>query len=246
VLDLNIKFVFEDALRLLTHPGKLQSCALPILLFHMQGDVINSYRQAMDHYLTTPLDSAFLQNSSLGSPYQKWLTITNSDFDILNFCTYNLLRYTSRLRYEIANQARICQGVEYRTTVGQEPYTDLIFDHRYGRGSIGYRVFQDHILSFTCFPRGEPRKVIGKRASTGDFRYFAIEIVDGMEKEIPTDTTNPFPLVEERINIRDRSILNKIRENGHLEILQLTLLHEKFGDACRETAKENDPLRACK
>jgi hypothetical protein len=90
---LHLAFVFDDAIRALSeHADRLAVAPLPATVYLMQMDVINHYRYALDHYLTVPLDAPFLQNSSLGTPYQKWAHFTNEDFGLLSFAVHNLLR----------------------------------------------------------------------------------------------------------------------------------------------------------
>jgi hypothetical protein len=38
----------------------------------MQQDVISHYQYAMSHYFNLTLKEKYLQNSSIGTPYQKW------------------------------------------------------------------------------------------------------------------------------------------------------------------------------
>jgi hypothetical protein len=71
----------------------------------MQLDAVNHYRHALDHYFTLTLNEPFLQNSSIGTPYQKWAYFTNEDFGMLSFAIHNLLRYTSRLVHETEGMA---------------------------------------------------------------------------------------------------------------------------------------------
>src|SRR5437868_2204988 len=92
---LNLRFVYEDAVRVMGSANNLWVPPLPAAVFMLQADVINGYRHALTHYLTIPLGSSFLMNSSLGTPYEKWAHVTNEDFCELSFSIHNLLRYTS-------------------------------------------------------------------------------------------------------------------------------------------------------
>src|SRR5262245_39929592 len=108
---LNLAFIFDDANRGLTlYAERLAVVPLPATVYLMQRDVINHYDYALDHYLTLTLQESFLQNSSIGSPYQKWAYFTNADFGLLSFAIHNLLRYTSRLVHETECAALVNQG----------------------------------------------------------------------------------------------------------------------------------------
>ena len=70
---LNLAFLFDDAIDALTRYAEdLVVVPLPAAVYMMQVDVVNHYHHALEHYLTVPLDAPFLQDSSLGTPYQKW------------------------------------------------------------------------------------------------------------------------------------------------------------------------------
>src|SRR5688572_6549662 len=141
---LNLRFAFDDAITAISEfADELKIPSLPGAVFLMQGDVLNSYRHALTHYLTVPLSSHFLQNSSLGTPYQKWSHVTNENFGMLSFAVRNLLRYSSRLFHESIAQAlrdqRRFEGFATRSNA----YTSPIWEMRtreIGRASCRERV----------------------------------------------------------------------------------------------------------
>src|SRR5260370_40853869 len=95
---LNLSFIFDDAIHALKeYSDCLAVVPLPAAVYMMQVDVINHYRYALEHYLTLTLNESYVQNSSLGTPYQKGAYFTNEDFAMLSFAVHNLLRYPSRL-----------------------------------------------------------------------------------------------------------------------------------------------------
>lgn len=65
--------------------------SLSIVLYHLLGDVVNSAERALNHYFPLTLAESFLQNSSLGTPYQKWTKFTNDDFQKLDQCVRRLV-----------------------------------------------------------------------------------------------------------------------------------------------------------
>src|SRR5690349_10447726 len=98
---LNLSHIFEDANAAIAgYADRLAVVPLPAAVYMMQVDVLNQYRHALGHYFTLTLDESFLQNSSLGTPYEKWAFFVNRDCEMLSFAIHNLLRYTSRLVHE--------------------------------------------------------------------------------------------------------------------------------------------------
>ena len=65
--------------------------ALPMVVFHGLGDLVNAMEQGVRHYFPLTLREGFLQNSSLGTPYQKWAKFTNDDFAAVDACLKRLL-----------------------------------------------------------------------------------------------------------------------------------------------------------
>lgn len=88
---LNIEPVFSDArISILDAGDHLEAASLAATVYLMQRDVINQYRYALDHHLTVELTAPFLQNSSLGTPFQKWAKFTNDECDGLSNCMEKL------------------------------------------------------------------------------------------------------------------------------------------------------------
>lgn len=147
----------------------------------LQRDLVKHYQYALAHYLCLSLGASFLQNSSLGSPYDKWAKFTNEDFELLAFSVHGLLRYTSRLVHEAT-----CRGLsgarrydEMKTL--SNAYTGPICDINAG-GVIGIKVHADHTLSVTAFGpellRSQwdisDRSVIGTIRERGDAELVAL------------------------------------------------------------------------
>src|SRR5262245_32385202 len=164
---LNLAFIFDDAIHVLTrYANDLAVVPLPAAVYMMQVDVINHYHYALEHYLTVALDAPFLQDSSLGTPYQKWAYFTNEDFGMLSFAVHNLLRYTSRPIHETeclvptggrsfeelrsAYAERLLQSGEKfweERTIKSNSYTNPICEIRHRNKSIGVMVHDDYRLS---------------------------------------------------------------------------------------------------
>ena len=257
---LNLAFIFDDAIHALTRYAKdLAVVPLPAAVYMMQVDVINHYHYALEHYLTVALDEPFLQNSSRGTPYQKWALVTNEDFETLSFAVHNLLRYTSRLIHETeclvpmggrfseeqrsAFAKRLLQSGEKfweDRTIKSNSYTSPICEIRYRNKSIGVMVHDDHRLSIVAV-RTEPSPERWKVQSTAGepTLYFRVTIVNGTEHEQPIEKDEYERLVQltetiqaKEIDIRDRSRLVTLRERGGVEIAELRSRNRAFAEVC--------------
>lgn len=54
--------------------------SLTLVAFHQLKEILKATEHAVTHYLTLTLNEHFLQNSHLGTPYQKWSYFTNDNF----------------------------------------------------------------------------------------------------------------------------------------------------------------------
>lgn len=54
--------------------------SLSIVAFHLLADILKGSEHALVHYFTLTLSEPFLQNSHIGTPYQKWADQTNQNF----------------------------------------------------------------------------------------------------------------------------------------------------------------------
>ncbi|HEY2585192.1 MAG TPA: hypothetical protein VGI81_05455 [Tepidisphaeraceae bacterium] len=78
---------------------------LGIVIYHHLGDLMNAAEYALSHYFPISLDEPYLQNSSLGTPYQKWAYFTNKDFAEAAECLRRLIVATFHY-YEHTNDSR--------------------------------------------------------------------------------------------------------------------------------------------
>jgi hypothetical protein len=60
--------------------------SLALVIHTLSEDVINAADHALTHYLPLTLAEPYLQNSGIGTPYQKWAKFTNEDFAKLDEC----------------------------------------------------------------------------------------------------------------------------------------------------------------
>lgn len=81
---------------------------LAISEYHMLGDFIKALEHANNHYLALTLNESYLQNSHLGTPYQKWAIITSDDFGKVD----KILRYLGTIGWEIYSSLLIAGDKE--------------------------------------------------------------------------------------------------------------------------------------
>jgi hypothetical protein len=206
----------------------------------MQVDVLNHYRHALTHYFTLTLTEPYLQNSSHGTPYQKWALVVNQNFDLLSFAIHNLLRYTSRLVHEILFQSLHGDAPDrkHSSKVKSNTYTDPICSTRHKDKAIGIHVHDDFRLTITSIRiRPYPIPMIMRTDANGapEFARLAIDAT-GQEREEPSETaefSNAIDGVDkETVDIRERSRLEAIRERGTGEIAALAKENRAFGEIC--------------
>lgn len=69
-----------------------QRGSLHVVMYHLLGDAVNAAEYALTHYFPLTLAEPFLQNSSIGTPYQKWAKFTNEDFQKVDQCIGRLVQ----------------------------------------------------------------------------------------------------------------------------------------------------------
>ena len=151
---LNLAPIFDDASEALDEFGSfLEIPPLPTAIFLMQRDVVNHYRHALTHYLDLTLKESFLQNSSLGTPYEKWAKFANDDFAMLSFAVHNLLRYSSRLIHTTRCRGLISAGRFPEMKTRSNEYTTPLCEIKYAGKNIGVRILPDYSLAVTPFAK---------------------------------------------------------------------------------------------
>lgn len=238
---LNIAFAFRDATSAVTKFGKhLEIPSLVPAVFMMQRDVINHYHYALEHYFTISLNEPYLQNSSLGSPYQKWAFFVNENHKLLSLMIQNLLSYTSRLVHESECKRKIELrdfSDMYRLS---NSYTSTICESRYSDKPIGIQVHSDERMTVTWI-RTEPRpeRIISRGTAGQPTERYRVETSpDGTQIEHPI-SIDEYRFFTESVSqsiyeIRDRNVLQQIKQRGLDEIKELEDLNRKF-----QTAAEN-------
>ncbi len=203
---LNLSSIFQDAIdALLGRQVPVEVPPLPAVVYMMQRDVVNHYRQALLHYFTLSLS---------GSPYPEWSSSTKTEFEVLNFTIHNLLRYTSRLVHDNHRD-------RFGTSGGPDPlarlerihefqalsnvYTHSLCDMKILGRRIGIRVDLDHVLALTPFTR------------------------DLSETDVSDHSAC---LREARIDIRERMGLMQLQRDGLAEVEDLDRHNRTFADLC--------------
>lgn len=202
---INLAPIFEDSIDSLDNGAEfLQIKSLPISVFMMQKDVINHYKYAVRHYFDLTLQESFLQNSSLGSPYDKWMKFLNDDFDMLFFSIKTLVCFSSRLFHESELRRRIEIGDFGTLKMDSNRYTQVICDFKYQEKSLGFHVD------------------IGESLIVNEFLPEGI-FLDGRRTSVKTS----------KVDISNRKVLKQIARKAEAEILALEKIHREYSEKCR-------------
>jgi len=249
---LNLAPIFEDAITAMRdHSGLLEVKPLPATVFLLQCDVINHYRYALTHYFNLTLQEHYLQNSSLGTPYEKWAKITNDDWEEFSFCTHHLIRYTSRLIHETWCPA--LRNAEQYSELARlsNGYTNPICDINYKHRSIGVRIGAEETLAVTPFAKsasheGTVRVISAGEGSSQWFHTTVNAEGEEIEREISKDHFIELTrtLREREYEIHDRSILTTLQLQGLAEVEKLAELNYQFGELCKHYESGNSAFIA--
>ncbi|MFZ6776519.1 hypothetical protein ACO0LD_06765 [Undibacterium sp. Ji83W] len=209
---INLRSIFEDAITSLDNGSTLlQIKSLPISVLMMQKDVINHYKYAIWHYFQLNLNESFLQNSSLGTPYEKWRKFTNDDFELLFQSIKLLVTFTGRLYHESELFQRTTTDEVGTFKTDSNRYTTLICDFKYADKKLGIAINSDESLE------------ISELVPEGIF-------LNNRWSSVKTTATN----------ISDRSVLKVIAANALAEISVLEDLHNAYKEKCRAFVKKFD------
>ncbi|MFT5103884.1 MAG: hypothetical protein ACI86C_001544 [Candidatus Latescibacterota bacterium] len=209
---INLSCIFEDSIDSLDNGSDvLQIKSLPVSVLMMQKDVINHYRYAIEHYFDLTLKESYLQNSSLGSPYEKWRKFTNDDFDLLFFSIKTLITYSSRLFHESELKQRI-ENDDFKTLkMDSNRYTNIICDFKYKKSVLGIDVNEDESLDIHEY------------------------VPDGMFVD-----ENWHSVKTTKVDISNRKVLKDIVKKANLEIGLLADLHSRYTVRCQKFSENYD------
>ena len=247
---LNLESIFKDAIVALDKYSEyLAVPPLPATVFMMQRDVINHYRYALTHYFDLSLDESYLQNSSLGSPYDKWAKFTNEDFAMLSFAIHNLIRYTSRLIHESE-----CIGLRKTEQYSEKArrsnsYTYPICDISFYKKSIGIRVEEENVLVRTPFastPYYDGRRfmMVPSTSEKTDRECKVIDLEGNWQTVLLTDAECRElrqVLREYRYDISDRTVIESIKDDGISEVGVLESHNLTFEKLCNQYYSDRQP-----
>lgn len=98
--------LFDYTVELEKQRGKEKSCrdSLAIVTYHLLCEAAYAAERAMLHYLTLNLSESFLQNSHHGTPYQKWVKVTNDNFHEFDLCLKSVIK---RIEYILQTKTSI-------------------------------------------------------------------------------------------------------------------------------------------
>lgn len=245
---LNLRPIFEDGIDVLSrHAEFLKVPPLPATVYLLQRDVINHYRYAATHYLSLTLTEHYLQNSSLGTPYEKWAKFTNDDFETLSFSLTNLIRYTTRLIHETEAIAFRAQQRHREANARSNQYIPPLVEINHRNRQVGLRVNSDETVSVTPFATDTDYegKVGGRTAANGTFHYIHVTCdAEGNEVERIITTAEWQQLTrrlrERRIELGDRSVLLQLKADALSESEELERLNDEFGVICNSYYSQGD------
>lgn len=210
---LNLEFLFKDAIQSLrTGADMLQIPSLPVSVFMMQQDLLNHYEYAINHYFNLTLNDSFLQNSSLGTPYQKWKKFTNYDFKLLFFTIRILTTFTSRLYHESDQRQRIADKDFDTLKKDSNRYTKLICEFKYKNRKVGIEVNENETLTISSI------------------------VLEGVLLEDGNWTS----ISSKEIDISNRSVLKKIVDEAKKEIDELDKLKNTYIVECKKYISERN------
>jgi len=202
---INLRFIFEDSIKSLGNGSEiLQNKSLPIVILMMQKDVINHYKLAIRHYFDLSLKESYLQNSSWGTPYDKWRKFANDDFDLLFFSIKTLVQYSSRLFHESELRQRIEDNDFETLKMDSRRYGSLIHGFKYQDKSLGIVIDEGEIL---------------------EINELVLEGVKLEDRWCSVKTT--------KVTISDRSVLSEISAKAEAEITSLEKIHGEYIKQCK-------------
>ncbi|MBC7819082.1 MAG: hypothetical protein IAG10_19505 [Planctomycetaceae bacterium] len=244
---LNLRPIFQDAIDvLLQYASHLRLPALPATVHLMQQDVINHYRHAATHYLPLTLNEHFLQNSSIGTPYEKWAKFTNEDFDVFAFTVTNLIRYTTRLIHETESVALKAERRYREASARSNSYIAPLVEIDHRNRQIGIRVAPNETLTLTPFSvETDYEGEVGMRSADGvsDWWYTTTD-ADGNESKRAITRSEYQELTqtlrERTIHLGDRSVLNHLKIEALAECDELVAANEKFRVLCNSYCAEHE------
>jgi hypothetical protein len=239
---LNLAYIFEDAIAALREYRSLLTVPpLPTAVFLMQRDVINHYRYALTHYFCLPLDAPCLQDSSLGSPYEKWARFTSEDFELVSLAVHNLLRYSCRLINETAVAGLKRDRHFTEAKVRGNVYINSLSDIKSKGESIGIRIEPGNVLVTTPWAPGPSfeGRIVGRSTDGESTTYeHTTTGTDGQERTTAMTRAEYLQLTqtlrEVRGDITDRIVLATLRDRGLAEVDSLAGLNTAFGELCNQ------------
>ena len=208
--------------------------SLAVVIYHLLGDVVNAGEHALVHYLPLTLEEDFLQNSSIGTPYQKWARFTNEDFENFDRSLFYLVpavwqwyhRKTFDLVDLMANDLTAT-----RTEIGSPKDAWCWFDRVCDcYGSCKINSSRPELTVWAINIRGwvDP--------DTGFFVHRISPVHRPPGAEVP-------PVVTPTTwDIQDRERISELAERGHSRLVEMRSSQQRLADWLRATYTVEDIL----
>jgi hypothetical protein len=249
---LNLSPIFQDAIDVLSqYSSHLSLPALPATVHLMQRDVLNHYRYAATHYLPLTLNEHFLQNSSIGTPYEKWAKFTNDDFNALAFTVTNLLRYTTRLIHETESVALHAEKPFREASARSNAYIGPLVEIDHRGHQIGIQVILDETLAITPFATGadDPNRILIRSKADGVTERWQITLDEkGNESRRSITLAECLELTRvlrtRVVSLDDRTVLEQIRAEALSECEDLEAANDEFQALCNSYCTQNEVATA--
>lgn len=196
-----------------------QRDSLVIVAYLSLGEVLKAAEYAMYKYFTLSLDERFLQNSHLGTPYQKWAYGTNNDFEQVTCHVTHLVSIIERLYgdYTINHINESNDGIK-----------------------IGYLWFSTVRKDYKCcvINRNQPLLTLGelplkKWLKPDSMQFLSLHVSISDLRNVPTT----------EYAIDDRSVLRDLQATGIDQTEKMRLRLENFSSWLVENITIQDVLR---
>ncbi len=199
----------------------------PLVVYWHMGDAIHRAAHALQHYFCIDLREDYLQNSSIGTPYQKWAYFTNMDFEAFDqsirrlsysIDQFYLLRFTEPEAIGLTRSA---------FPVHANPKSALNWFETVGAHYASLRINPDCPVVTLMSISLKDRLLVG----TTDF-----------ERE-KTMRPPPSPFSTETVPIEDRSTLTRLQRDGEQALVELRRFHKVLGDFVMRNLRVSDLVR---
>ena len=213
-----------------TTPNKSSNA---IVAYHLLSDIVNSAIHVLYHYLTLTLEEDFLQNSSRGTPYQKWAIVNNNNlrnfdqkvcslvsiiYEIYNKCDVYSLKDSCAGRLRNSGEWFTHVIHNYQACVIREDEPKLTISEINFNGCLS----KDGVMFSSIRPRLLERALLIK----GDLSF-----QDKVEQRF---------IIKSDVSIQNRAVLNDLQREGEANIKSMKASMERLGGWLKRNYTIND------